>query len=178
VRACFEGKPGQWSAWFFHLPSSLGAFRCLTVRSGDRRLCIPAWAVCSVQKLTEKPLAPGTKEVWSLDETLARYSFAPATGAADAGMKLELAAGTMHAVYLVDEVLESEEVFMKPLPPAFNGQGRFLGVAVIEPSPERARKASEDSSDELALVLDPAYLVYGEAATNGAAGAGEARHVG
>ncbi|MBI3543585.1 MAG: hypothetical protein HY075_09960 [Deltaproteobacteria bacterium] len=149
VRASFEGRPGQWSAWRFHIPTGVGSFHGVPVRVGDRRLCIPAWAVLGTRVVDGAP-RPGVK-VWAIGEALNRVEVEPGLEASFGTRLVEIAAGTHTATFVVDEVFETEEGFMKPLGDAFNGQGRFSGVVVSEAA----------TREELFLVLNPAYLVYG-----------------
>ena len=155
VRASFEGKPGQWSAWRFHIPIGVGAFHSIPVRVGERRLCIPSWAVVSRTKI--EPGVRGLGKVWGINELLNRFEVDTGFEAAHGRFLIEVAAGTHTATYVFDEVLEQEEGFMKPLSTLFNGQGRFLGVVESENSQGAA------AGDVLSLVLNPAYLVYGGA---------------
>lgn len=146
VRASFEGKPGQWSAWLFHLPSNMGAFRCLPVRIDGRNLSIPYFAAGRILQATKG-------RAWFLDKDLRRHVVDKSAEAARGKVFVEIAAGTHSATFLFDAVAEADEVFMKPLSPRFNGGGRFLGVVVNHDA---------DSHGELSLVMNPGYLVYGE----------------
>jgi chemotaxis protein histidine kinase CheA len=152
VRATFEGKPGQWSAWIFHVPSGIGEFRCLPVRVGQRRLAIPLWAVTGtrhIEKGEKSQRRPG--RIWAFGESLGRFEVDAGYESSYGTRLVELGAGTETAVFVVDEIFEPDEVFIKPLHPPFNGNGRFMGVVTTD-------------SEELCLVLSPVYLVYGETA--------------
>lgn len=168
VRASFEGKPGQWSAWRFFIPSGLGSFHSVPIRVGKQRICIPSWAVLSVSRWESLEARPA--EVWSINELLCRQSSKSESQSSQKGFLVEVSAGTSSLYYLVDEVFKAEEGFLKPLGEYFNGNGRFLGVVMtelrskdIERNP-KARSSSDDGfgcRDELCLVINPAYLVYG-----------------
>lgn len=147
VRASFEGKPGQWSAWVYHLPIGFGAFNCVYVESGGRKFCIPALAVSSA-----RAVAPAKGAVWTIDGEINRTQ---ADGDLSDRKLVEISAGTDQTVFAFDESTNPEEVFMKPLHEAFSGNGRFLGVVAIE---------GAAGQNELCLVLNPAYLVYGDEA--------------
>lgn len=149
VRAGFEGKPGQWSAWVFHLPIGFGAFNCVYVKSGGRKFCIPA---LSVAPLATVPEHPECKELWRVDAQINR---AVSESVESDKPCLRVSAGTGQAVFAFDEISAAEEVFMKPLHESFRGNGRFLGVIAIE---------GPLGHNELCLVLNPAYLVYGDEA--------------
>lgn len=150
VRASFEGKPGKWSVWRFHVPSGVGAFHCLPVRTGARRLCIPSWSILSIEPLKASGLVP--RRAWSVDDQLDRVEKnIDATGRAPGGYLVAVAAGTAVVTYHFEGVQEPEESFMKPLETAFTANGRIMGVVASESAP----------NDELCLVLNPAYLVYG-----------------
>ena len=146
IRAQFEGKSGEWSAWIFLIPASHGAFRAVPMRVGQTRICIPSWAVLSMRQVTK--VEEARSSVWGLSSGLDRGQI---TGAVQPGSWIvELGAGTRTITYLVDEVLEPEHVFMKPLAPALAAGGRYLGVVL-----------TEKSDNQLSIVIDPAYLVYG-----------------
>lgn len=145
VRANFEGKPGQWAAWIFHLPVGFGAFNCVYVKSGERRLCIPAMSA---------RIASGARTIaWGIDGTLNRIE--TKLEESNRNIHLEISAGAHSATYVFDQASDPEEVFMKPLLPEFSGNGRFLGVVASE---------GKSGANELCLVLNPAYLVYGDEA--------------
>lgn len=158
VRATFEGKPGQWSSWRFNIPSSLGAFHCVPVRAGSRKLAIPAWAVLSKTRLGRDQELPPGANAWAVDDSLMRFELDAANASPQSRWLVEIAAGTNSVRYIFDEVFEPIEAFMKPLGEFFNGAGRFTGVIVTE---EHSRHEGPFINEELRLVLNPAYLVYG-----------------
>lgn len=147
VRASFEGKPGQWSAWVYHLPIGFGAFNCVYVKSGGRKFCIPALAVSN-----PRSPVPSNGPIWTIDSEINRGH---ATAEFASQKLVEISAGVGQAVFAFDESTNPEEVFMKPLHESFSGNGRFLGVVAVE---------GAGGQNELCLVLNPAYLVYGEEA--------------
>lgn len=156
VRAGFEGRPGQWSSWRFHIPTSTDSFHSVPVRVGDRKLCIPSWAVVSTRPLDLAARAAG--KAWAVGEGLERREIDLGGVSGTGQMLCEIAAGTHTVTYLFDEVLEPEEGFLKQLSEAFSGQGRFIGVVISESS-----DSGGAMREELCLVVNPAYLVYGGA---------------
>jgi hypothetical protein len=151
ARAAFEGKPGVWSAWFFHLPAGFGAFRGVVVKAAGRRLCIPASAVT---RAGASSTIQTSGMIWALEDSISRVETEKSGGH---GKEIvEISAGTHVVRYAFEAVNSPDEVFMKPLRDLYTGNGRFLGVVVDQNDPS-----------ELCLVLNPAYLVYGEEALNG-----------
>jgi hypothetical protein len=128
----------------------------LPVRIGERRLVIPSWAVTGVKHLRDAGQAKGGR-FFMLGEGLVRQE-AGAVALDRPGWLVEVSAGIESATFLVDDVYEMQEGFIKQLSEAFNGQGRFSGVVVIEARDDSKLPAARE---ELCLVLNPAYLVYG-----------------
>jgi hypothetical protein len=171
VRATFEGKPGAWGAWFFHLPTGVGTFRCVPVRAGSHRLCIPSWAVRDIMPVSNTPangLSAKSSIIWGLGESISRFKIDSGYEGGYGKSVVTVAAGTTSERFVFETTGDAQEAFMKPLHEMFTGNGRFLGV-VLDDSPNVgvAEASSSNESDrvqKLCLVLNPAYLVYGDAA--------------
>lgn len=161
ARAVFEGKPGQWSAWMYYLSGGTSEYRCVPIRAGGKALSLPSWAVLSTKTIAEF-LAEESKvtKSYALGDSLGRFEIEPGCESGYGNYVITVAAGTQKARYVVDEIGEAEEVFMKPLPEAFSGNGRFIGAVVT--GQEESASPGFTAPAELALVLNPAYLVYGE----------------
>ncbi len=78
-----------------------------------------------------------------------------ASVAASGEYLIEISAGTSKTSIAVDEPGKVYETYMKPLQAELTAGGRYLGVIMEEHSPEI-----------LSLVLDPAFIVYGEELQN------------
>ncbi len=153
IRASFEGKPGRFSAWVFSIPESLVSFRVVPVQIDGKRFCIPAWLLVNKGVVHEKTSRPRASQIYQLTESLER-SLIPSDPPSGHWL-IEIKTGIQSAVFLVDEIYEIDEVFMRPLSPPLDAQKRFLGVVLTEKNP-----------NELSFVLNPAYLVYGSIQNN------------
>ncbi|MEW6056945.1 MAG: hypothetical protein AB1540_10055 [Bdellovibrionota bacterium] len=157
VRVSFEGKPGKWSAWLFSLPACAGEVPCLPVKVGQRKVYVPAWAVLSIREFPRalsESLVTEDSEIWMLSRDLERIRTLPGMPFAEPeGPRhlIELGAGTETIRYAVASTHAVQEIFILPIDSALSGSGRLLGVYV-----------DESAQSELGLVLNPAYLVYGD----------------
>lgn len=156
ARANFDGSPGKWSAWCFFLPKEGGPQRCIQVRSGGRKFCIPAWAVVDMRKFDEGRLPPASgqgsepalRKHWRLSSDLTLMETSQRETSENESIFVDVGAGIEITTFVFDDATEAGEVFLRPLDERLSAGGRFSGVVVTE--------------NELVLVLNPAYLVYGD----------------
>jgi chemosensory pili system protein ChpA (sensor histidine kinase/response regulator) len=135
-----ESEPGQGTRFVIRLPLSLAVTRALLVRVAGRSFALPAAAVVRVVRVEAEDIrAEGDGAFLNLDgeelslRPLGDLLGLPASGEPPAPRPLVavLDLGGDHAAFLIDELLESREVVVKPLGPLLRRVDGLAGATLL-----------------------------------------------
>ena len=139
-RVSVSTHPGRGSCFVLRVPLTLAIIDAISVRAGGRSYAIPVADVREFFRLEEALVTKAGCEVVSLrkehlplirlGEELARAGASGPDGAGRVGVVLVVGQGARKACLLVDEVVGSQQVVIKPLPGYMGGIEGISGCSI------------------------------------------------